>query len=349
MGNKASQNILGLTGLQTAIAVIENNRINNSNFYSGIAAIQGIATAFEKRHKGYLSEISRTNDIIKTITSPMSIFNSRAMLAANAWATKLEKSQSPLFGLTASLTKISQVNKLWADKIADIATSQLYLTSSLQTALNIHSQQKTAFDSLNTAIIGVSEAFLKQVAITKTWEDISFVEETNTIIADAINVTCEEEYISPANENIENFKESIISGLSKLLCKTKTQRAKEYILDLMTLISFLFGCYSLQTAPSKEDVQLIIRQELIANKDVLVGEIEAAVSKYFSRIRTARIRTNLQYSDKKNAKVIGVVQQGQEVTVIEIRHKYLLISFIDKDTGEPKSGFVLKKYFASMP
>lgn len=348
MGNKVSQHILGLTGLQTAMAAIENNRIDNSNFYSGIAAIQGIATAFEKQNKGYLSEISRTNDIIKTITAPMSVFNSTTMLAANAWATKLEKSQSPLFGLTASLTKISQANKLWADKIANIATSQLYLTSSLQTALNIHSQQKAAFDSLNMAIVGVSGAFLKQIAITKTWEDISFVEETNTVIADAINVRCEEKYISSVNEDIEDFKESIISGLSKLLCKTKTQRAKEYILELMTLISFLFGCYSLQTTPSKEDIKLIVKQELIANKDVLVGEIEAAVSKYFSRMRTARVRTNLQYSDKKNAKITGVVQPGQEVTVIEIRHKYLLISFIDKDTGEPKSGFVLKKYFIPM-
>ena len=327
------------------MAAIENNRINNSNFYSGIAAIQGIATAFEKQHKGYLSEISRTNDIIKVVTAPMSTFNSTAMLAANAWATKLEKSQSPLFCLTASLTKISQANKLWADKIADIATSQLYLTSSLQTALNFHNRQKAAFDSLNMTIAGVSGAFLKQIAITKTWEDISFVEQTNTIIADAINVTYEEEYVSSANEYIENFKESIISGLSKLLRKTKTKRAKEYILELMTLISFLFGCYSLKTAPSKENIKLIIRQELVANKDVLVGEIETAVSKYFSRMRTARIRTNLQYSDKKNAKITGVVQQGQEVTVIETRHKYLLISFIDKETGEPKSGFVLKKYF----
>lgn len=348
MDNKITQNILGLNGLQAAIAAMESNRVDNSNLYSGIAAIRGIATAFEKQNKSYRSEIARTNDIIKTITAPMSIFNSTAMLAANAWATKLEKPQSSLFGLAASLTKISQANKLWADKIANIATSQLYLTSSLQTALNIHSQQKAAFDSLNMAIAGVSGAFLKQIAITKTWEDISFVEETNTIIADAINVTCEEEYISSANEDIENFKESVISGLSKLLHKTKTERAKEYILELMTLISFLFGCYSLQTAPSKEDIQMIIRQELVANKDVLVGEIETAVSKYFSRMRTARIRTNLQYSAKKNAKITGVVQPGQEVTVIEIRHKYLLISFIDKDTGEPKSGFVLKKYFVPM-
>ena len=348
MDNKITQNILGLNGLQAAIAAMESNRVDNSNLYSGIAAIRGIAATFEKQQKSYFNEIAKTNDVITTITAPMSVFNSAAILAANAWTTQLAKVQSPLLALTASLTKISQTNKLWADKIADIATSQLYLTSSLQAALNIHSQQKAAFDSLNMAITGVSGAFLKQIATTKTWEDISFVEETNTIIADAINVRCEEEYISHVNEDIENFKESIISGLSKLLCKTKTQRAKEYILELMTLISFLFWFYSLQTAPSKEDIKLIIKQELVANKDVLVDEIEAAVSKYFSKMRTARVRTNLHYSDKKNAKITGVVQPGQQVTVIEIRHKYLLISFIDKDTGEPKSGFVLKKYFIPM-
>lgn len=348
MDNKTAQNTLGLNGLQAAIAALESRRVDYSNLYSGIAAIQGISAAFEKQHKSYLRDISRANDIIKAVTAPMHVLNSSAILAANTWATKFANVQSPLLGLSASLTKISQTNKLWADKIANITTSQLCLTSSLQTALNIYSQHKTAFDSLNMAIFSVSGAFLKQIAITKTWEDMSFVEETNTIITDAINVRCEEKYISSVNEDIENFKESIISGLSKLLCKTKTQRAKEYILELMTLISFLLGCYSLQTAPSKEDIQMIIRQELVANKDVLVGEIETAVSKYFSRMRTARIRMNLQYSAKKNAKLTGVVQPEQEVTVIEIRHKYLLISFIDKDTGEPKSGFVLKKYFVPM-
>jgi hypothetical protein len=30
---------------------------------------------------------------------------------------------------------------------------------------------------------------------------------------------------------------------------------------------------------------------------------------------------------------------------MESQHKYLLIYFIDKETGEPKSGFVFKKYF----
>ena len=44
-------------------------------------------------------------------------------------------------------------------------------------------------------------------------------------------------------------------------------------------------------------------------------------------------------------RIIDTVKQGQQVTVVETWHKYLLIVDIDTQTQEPKSGFVLKKYF----
>jgi len=64
-----------------------------------------------------------------------------------------------------------------------------------------------------------------------------------------------------------------------------------------------------------------------------------------NKTRIARTNVNLKFADKENCKIIGIVKAGQQITVIEIRHKYLLIAYIDYETNEPKSGFVVKKYF----
>ena len=74
-------------------------------------------------------------------------------------------------------------------------------------------------------------------------------------------------------------------------------------------------------------------------------EIGQIAGRYLAKIRTARIDAPLRYAAMKNARIIDTVKQGQQVTVVETWHKYLLIVYIDTQTQEPKSGFVLKKYF----
>jgi uncharacterized protein YgiM (DUF1202 family) len=87
-----------------------------------------------------------------------------------------------------------------------------------------------------------------------------------------------------------------------------------------------------------------IKKEFDNNYKEFYDKIETILSK-LQKSRIAKTNVNLRFSTKKNCKIIGLVKLGQPVTVIEIRHKYLLISYIDIETGEPKSGFVIKKYF----
>lgn len=62
-------------------------------------------------------------------------------------------------------------------------------------------------------------------------------------------------------------------------------------------------------------------------------------------MRIATTDVNLRIRPRKKSQIIGVVKKGQEVTVIEIHHKYLLVIYMDNETGDPLSGFVFKKYF----
>ena len=339
-------NILNITSLQVITTIMESLKINNSNSFSRIAMAQGIEGAWRKQHRNCLSEILKANAMLKTNTELANFLNSSTIIAANPLMTKLATTKSPFLELTASLAKISQVNKLWTNNISNILTSQVYLASSLQNALRcVNSQHQAAFNNLNIALTGISKSFLKNTITIEQWEEINIVEETNTIISSVINETDSKECIISTNDVFENYKESIVSELSKLLYKTKSQRVKEYVLELITVISLLFSIYSHNTSLKQEDISNTIKNELSFKYKFLTKEIENVINKYISKTRVARINAKLRYADKKNTKIIGTVKQGQQVTIIEIRHKYLLVSYLDKDTGEPKSGFVLKKYF----
>ena len=122
--------------------------------------------------------------------------------------------------------------------------------------------------------------------------------------------------------------------------------------DWNNYMSYYDSCYAMQ------DGNLILRG--IANHTqkndtapYLTGGVYTKGKKLFTggrveiraKIRTARIDAPLRYAATKNARIIDTVKQGQQVTVVETWHKYLLIVYIDTQTQEPKSGFVLKKYF----
>jgi hypothetical protein len=63
------------------------------------------------------------------------------------------------------------------------------------------------------------------------------------------------------------------------------------------------------------------------------------------KYRVAKTNVRLRFSPNKRAKQIGLVREGQMVMILGTQHKFLLVAFIDDLSGEPRSGYVMKKYF----
>jgi uncharacterized protein YgiM (DUF1202 family) len=342
-----------MTDLQDIIKGIQKqSQTMQSSF--GLTSLQGIAAAIEKQNKAQfnLSALSGLNDIARTISQQMKPFNATSMVLGNSLQAQLvaiqyPKSHSALFGLTSTLAELAKTNQLASDRLSGFATSQLLLSNNLTSIANALSQSHlNKFNSIDIALQGISKTYLKNVAVTRNWEDISVAEEANETIANIAD-----ELLNNTSQltvqDLDNFRQSIVRELLGLLGRTKTDKARQFIFELISVISFLLIFYNpfvIATDKSNTDVIESTKREIDKMKSEFSTKIESELSK-LSKTRTARTNVNLRYSEKKNSKIIGLVKLGQQVTVIEIRHKHLLISFIDKDTHEPKSGFVTKKYF----
>jgi len=341
------------TNLQDIIKGMQKqNQTMQSAF--GLASLQGIAAAIEKQNKEQfnLSGLSGLTDIAKTISRQIKSFNATLMVVGNSFQAQLAaiqypKNHSALFGLTSTLAELAKTNQLASDRLLGFATSQLLLSNNLTAIAKTLSQSHlNKFNSIDIVLQRITKTYLKHIVLTRNWEDISVVEEANETIAkiadELLNNTSQ-----VTVQDLDNLRQSIVAGLLELLGRTKTDKARQFIFELISVISFLLIFYNpfvIPTDKSNTEVIEATKREIEKLSTEFSAKIETELNK-LNKTRTARTNVNLRNSEKKNSKAFGLVKLGQQVTVIEIRHKHLLISYIDKDTREPKSGFVTKKYF----
>ena len=319
----------------------------------GLYSLSG-TSAIEKLYEMQSSRngINSLTNIAKEIYKKIEPLNASATILANSLGKQLEAMQSTqnsvaFRGLSSVLSELGEKNIYVSNLLSGFASSQIHLSNNLKTIADTLGQSHlNKFNSLNIALQGISNSYLKNIAVAYNWEDIAIANVANETIANIadglLNNTTQ-----VTKEDLTDLRESIITELSSLLAKTRADKAKEFIRDLIGVISLLlslFAFYQSNSDISNKEVIIETKKELEKqNKDIL-AKIEIELNK-FNHTRVAKSDVDLRYSDKKNSKIIGVVKVGQRVTVIEIRHLYLLVSYIDKSTNEPRSGFVIKKYF----
>lgn len=295
---------------------------------SGLSSISHLAKSFSQQLKPSMAETLLRNDFTSSI---------KPLISANNFA---------LNSLSTSLSAIAKENLLISQKISNYASSQLILSNNLsKIALMFDNSHLKQFNSLQIAIQGISKTYLKSIEISKSWDDIEIANNVNNKISDETQKVIET--VNFTLEDLENLKISIIQQLTAMLSKTKNEKAKIFIFDLITIICFLITIYTThqqETSKTSQEVIDEIKEELQKTNATLPNRIAFELAK-LNKSRVAKTNVNLRFSTKKKCKIIGLVKQGQQITVIEIQHKFLLISYLDKDTGEPKSGFVVKKYF----
>lgn len=341
------------TNLQDIIkGVLKQNQTMQGAY--GLTSLQAIAATIEKQNETHfnLSGLNGLTDVARSISQQMKPYNAASMVLGNSIQTQLAaikypKNQSALFGLTSTLEELAKLNQLASDRLSGFATSQLILSNNLTAIAKTLSQSHlNKFNSIDIVLQGISKTYLKNIALTRNWEDIYVAEEANEKIA---NIATEllNNSSQVTVQDLDNLRQSIVTELFGLLGKTKTEKARQFIFELIAIISFLLIFYNPLVIPTdKTNTEVIetTKREIQKISKEFSTKIETELNK-LNKTRTASTNVNLRYSEKKNSRVIGIVKIGQQVTVIEIRHKHLLISYLDIETGEPKSGFVTKKYF----
>lgn len=322
----------------------------------GMSSFQNIAESIRQSQKPIsLAGLGGISEIAKSIAHQMEPINkANAFMSGNLGmqaALDIQKqtdiNKFAFGGLSTSLANIFKHNEELSNKLAGIASSQLLLSSNLaQIAKSIDNSHLNKFNSLSVAIQGISSSYLRELVKNKDWNDLEIVEEVNEAIT-SVSETIIDKSDLVTREDLQNFRLSIITELTELHAKSKTEKVKLFLLELITIIGFiltLYGNYQSSKGKTNQDVIDSTKLEIEKVKRELYDKIDYEFKKNH-KTRISYTNVNLRYSNYKRSKILGIVKKGQQVTVIEIRHKWLLVSYIDMETGEPKSGFVFKKYF----
>ena len=240
-------------------------------------------------------------------------------------------------------SQLANSNFAFADDLAKLVSTHQSITQSMSgIAEYISNSHLSKFNGLDAAIKGITGNFINELKVSNS-DDFALATEASEAIEEAI-----EDYSDSHEADVlREIGQSIIAELTPLLEKTKTQKATNFILHLMAVMSFLcliYDKYNSLNATSIEDVIEESKNHTLESEARVTKLIERKFRE-LNKTRLARTNVDLKYAPKAKSQTIGTVKMGQLVTVIEIRHKFLLIAYIDQETGEPKSGFVMKKYF----
>jgi len=329
------------------------------------AAIGGLSSSFidYARQVNKFSQVSEFNSIAKValqynkITFPESIAKSvlghqPAYLKSISDMTNLGIKQNYLSslatrGISNSLIEFAKGNQALTDKITKSLSSQIAFSNSMVNFANsIQNPTLKHYNALSVALNGFSAGYLKNLIHERDWDNLDTYNDVTDKIKSVTDDFVNQTKVATLYD-LENFKTIIVEELSSIFRVTTSSKVKHLILNLITLVSFIITLYTLKV--QKGDIS---NKEVVENTaegfKKLKNDIGLEIRKEFEKLqktRTARIDVVLRYSNSPKSKSLGLVKKGQEVFVIEIRHKWLLISYIDDETKEPKSGFVYKKYF----
>ncbi|PRP65856.1 hypothetical protein [Nonlabens agnitus] len=205
-------------------------------------------------------------------------------------------------------------------------------------------------NAMEVALRGISTDFLKNISfddLDVAEEEYDLVEEVTEVIASQAKVL----QVTPSNyvsiEVFQQYQNQVLEELIAIKNKTKSEKVISFVNNLMGIISFIvmiFTLYGDSQKLSNKELLEKFRNETVATQKKTEIKLDK-ILKEITRQRRATTNVNLRISNKKRAAKKGLVKKGQSVSVIETLHKYLLIYYIDNETGEPKTGYVYKKYF----
>jgi|SRR5690554_353531 len=291
------------------------------------------------------------SDIAQSLSDRMSPSNKLSSITAESnvfnQVSKNKIFATPFYNESYLFTPLSIASKY--KSLSEIAESQFLVTNSLNDLFKKFDTSPFGFNTLNNAIHGLSNTYLRDIAKRHHWGNAEVVKEVNESIA-----SVSKEYLSENNfvtqDGLEKFGVSLISNIQQLYLNSKSKSVKAYLWELIQVISVLFNfyisAYTLNDISNKEAVS-ISTSEIREIENKLLEKIDLEFKK-LNNTRIAQTNVNLRKSCSKRAQIKGLVKTGQIVTVIEIRHKWLLVTYIDNETEEPFSGFVYKKYFKSI-
>jgi hypothetical protein len=211
--------------------------------------------------------------------------------------------------------------------------------------MNSHAFAQAAALSQHAGI--VSKSFLSDIIINQEWGELEESERTIDKFTELVNDFFTQKI------DINQFLKSTLEFLSIISFVSNTEKAKnirDKINYFLTIIGFIMGVVALWMTmnPAATAIAPAVSSKMEQDLDTFRRETlkkldELTPVSYGQRIATTK--TALRFNPFNKSKILAQIKEGQVVRVIEVRHKWLFITFTDEKKEEIHSGWVMKKYF----
>lgn len=243
----------------------------------------------------------------------------------------------------------------------------LEISGSIKDVLNdLPGVQLDRFDGLASTINTLSEDYFKTFSGDKKHFGVEIRDAYHALSLASEEAFANEE--APTWESLIKFKDLVSAHFIRLLSDlsnsdSATRKNIKQIFALLGAISTiisLYMAYEYFLSPTSEDVmnhtdasiekaKAEINQNtderIAAATEEIIDSVYAGMYEIFSRYRVATRDAKLFIKPKGSPCKKPRITKGQKVIVIQVQHKWLYISYIDVSNGEPRSGYVYKKYF----
>jgi hypothetical protein len=310
--------------------------LNSFNNLSGLKSLEMIARSFQ------------SPSIVDTLSKGINAYN--LAIGGTATLAKFFSAQSKInnlaiSGLSSNMLEITKHNQSLSESLMKSFENQRILFNNISRLSQSIQPALHNYSALSLAVSGFSNNCLNTIIREKQWNDLEVFDEVTVKLNTATIDLTEKNFIT--EEDLVKYKEEVISEIAALLKKPVSQKVIEFINYFITVISLLFTLYVFhlsKTDITNKDVVRLVHEELERFKIDTQEQIKEGF-KNCVPIRFAITTVVLRYSPSQRSLKMGVVQKDQEVFVLGVHHKWLLVSFIDEQTHTPKSGYVFKKYF----
>jgi hypothetical protein len=284
-----------------------------------------------------------TNQIFQDATAGMNLGKGILSMLNYPNIPDINTSVTSLLG---SYPDITQLNSLLQMANPCGISSQILGSKSLSSiADSVNYPNLSSFRDVEYALQGFTKDLFNDLIITDNSIDIDVRIESNSIIS-----SVSEEYFTNNNQIsidlLSDYKDALLLKFNELYLKISNSDVRKSIAKLVativTIITLLTAYMQLSDISNKEVLQGTNNHTDYSN-NIQTNKIISEYHKLQSRVAIKNV--DLRYYPKENSQYLGKVKQEQIVTVIQIRHKYLWICYLDQETGRPMTGFVLKKYF----
>jgi hypothetical protein len=276
-----------------------------------------------------LSGLSMATELAKSMQKHHRMFENTTLSAIEAMTKGL------------SLQAKFAIPQTTLDAISSISRQHEQLFGGIRAmteALKIQSPAIAQINNLNFALSGISGQIAAIAAQQRNW---SIIDDFEEVTEQAIEFS--ESLTEEVTEEHKKQFEILIAKLIDFFNKHKQKGI--YTFRLLEVLLVFYSYYSIFSAKPELATKVDIRQ-INLNQDTIIHYINL-VNEQLKVVKEYRITNReceVKLKPKSKTLTLCKLPKDFELTVLQVNHKWVLVSYFDPKDNLPQTGWIMKKY-----